>query len=83
MSNKKVAQAFGKVLRTTRLEKKISQAELSEITDMDRSYPSLLERGLRSPTLEMVFRLSSALKVAPDSLVERTALELLKGGGAS
>jgi transcriptional regulator with XRE-family HTH domain len=80
-----LALAFGTVLRTTRLEKGMSQDKLSEITEMDRTYPSLLERGLRAPTLGMVFRISTALQVAPAFIVERTALELCRSvaGGAS
>jgi transcriptional regulator with XRE-family HTH domain len=80
-----LARAFGTVLRTTRLEKGISQAKLAEITDMDRTYPSLLERGLRSPGLEMLFRISTALEEPPAFIVERTALELRRSeaGGAS
>jgi transcriptional regulator with XRE-family HTH domain len=71
-----LALAFGTVLRTTRLEKGISQDKLSELTNMDRSYPSLLERGLRAPSLAMVFRMSTALQVAPEFIVARTAREL-------
>jgi transcriptional regulator with XRE-family HTH domain len=49
------------------------------------SYEPTIERGLRAPTLEMVFRLSTALQVAPAFIVERTALELRRSGagGAS
>jgi transcriptional regulator with XRE-family HTH domain len=86
MSRRRIfALAFGAALRATRLENGISQEKLSEIIDVHRSYPSLLERGLRSPTLDMVFRVSTALQVAPALLVERTALELRgsEGGGES
>jgi len=45
----------------------MSQYALSNATSLDRSYISLLERGLRSPTLETMTTLARALNV---SLVE-------------
>jgi transcriptional regulator with XRE-family HTH domain len=76
MRTKKIAVAFGRVLRESRLQKGISQEKLASICDFDRTYPSLLERGLRSPTLAMVFRLSQALEVNPALLVTKAFEEL-------
>ena len=76
MRTRKVAIAFGRVLRETRLQKSLSQDKLASLCDFDRTYPSLLERGLRSPTLAMIFRLSQALDVNPSLLVTRTLDEL-------
>jgi transcriptional regulator with XRE-family HTH domain len=76
MRTRKVALAFGRVLRETRVQKGITQDHLASICDLDRTYPSLLERGLRSPTLAMIFRLSEALSVNPSLLVMRTYDEL-------
>jgi transcriptional regulator with XRE-family HTH domain len=76
MRTQKVAIAFGRVLREIRQQKGISQDNLASLCDFDRTYPSLLERGLRSPSLAMVFRLSVALDVNPSSLVRRTYDEL-------
>ena len=49
----RVARAFGIVLRITRRRQGLSQDRLSERSDHDRTYPSLLERGLRAPSLSM------------------------------
>jgi transcriptional regulator with XRE-family HTH domain len=76
MRTRKVAIAFGRVLRETRLQKNLSQDKLALLCDFDRTYPSLLERGLRSPTLAMIFRLSQALDVNPSLLVAKTLDEL-------
>ncbi len=76
MRTRKVALAFGRVLREARLQKGISQDTLASMCDFDRTYPSLLERGLRSPTLAMVFRLAEALDITPSLLVTRTYDEL-------
>ena len=76
MRTRKVAVAFGRVLREARLQKGISQDSLAALCEFDRTYPSLLERGLRSPTLAMIFRLSEALDINPSLLVTRTYDEL-------
>jgi transcriptional regulator with XRE-family HTH domain len=76
MRTRKVAIAFGRVLREVRLQKGLSQDRLASLCDFDRTYPSLLERGLRSPTLAMIFRLSQALDINASLLVTRTQDEL-------
>lgn len=71
-----VARAFGLALRAARVERGISQDRLSEICDLDRTYPSLVERGLRCPTLTMLLRLADALAVEPSRLVTETVERL-------
>ena len=71
-----VARAFGSALREARVERGISQDTLSEICDVDRTYPSLVERGLHCPTLTMLLRLSDALAVEPSRLVTETLKRL-------
>jgi transcriptional regulator with XRE-family HTH domain len=66
-----VRQAFGRVLRESRQERRLSQEVLAELADLDRTTPSLLERGLRQPTLGVVFLLGRALEVDPRELVGR------------
>jgi XRE family transcriptional regulator, regulator of sulfur utilization len=67
-----VAQAFGAALRAARRDKGLTQEQLAEIGGFDRSYPSLLERGLRTPTLGVIFRLADALGVDAPQLVLAT-----------
>jgi len=66
-----VRQAFGRVLRESRQERRLSQEVLAELADLDRTTPSLLERGLRQPTLGVVILLGRALEVDPRELVGR------------
>jgi transcriptional regulator with XRE-family HTH domain len=73
MGTKTIPQAFGEVLRDCRTKAGISQENLAFKVDLDRTYISLLERGLRQPTLEMLFRLAGVLGIAPATLVARTA----------
>ena len=73
MGAKTVAEAFGQILRDCRRKAGISQEELAGRANVDRTYVSLLERGLRQPTLDSLFRLAHALGVAPATMVSRTA----------
>lgn len=68
--------AFGKVLRSLRLENKKTQEVLAFDADLQRHYISLLERGSSSPTLKTLFRLANALNISPDQLVVRVVTEL-------
>jgi len=61
--------AFGRVLRGARLDAGYSQEELAERADMDRTYPSLLETGKRSPTITTIFFLASALGISAIELI--------------
>jgi transcriptional regulator with XRE-family HTH domain len=63
-----IARAFGLTLKTLRKERRLSQDRLAELCNFDRTYPSLLERGLRSPTVSMLLRVANALDVEPARL---------------
>ncbi len=76
MRRQKVAIAFGRVLREARKAKGLSQEELAGDAEFDRTYPSLLERGLRTPTLTVLFQLARVLDVSAATLVNRTLEEL-------
>lgn len=71
-----VSAAFGAVLKTARAGAGVTQEKLAELADIDRTYPSLLERGLREPGLGVVIRLGEALQVDPVLLVRMTLLRL-------
>ena len=61
--------AFGRVLRSYRERAGLSQEELAELTDLHRTYISLLERGLNSPSLRTLVGLSRALGVTLTEMV--------------
>lgn len=63
---------FGQVLRRLRTEREISQSDLAFECGLDRTYISLLERGLRQPTLTTLVLLGGALKVDAAELVRQT-----------
>jgi transcriptional regulator with XRE-family HTH domain len=59
----KVLKDFGKKLKQFRLANGLSQEQLSAITDMDRSYISDIERGLRNVSLKNIEVLADALAI--------------------
>ncbi len=65
-----IESEFGRILKKLRLEKNISQVELAELSQLDRTFISLLERGLRQPSLTSIFQIAIALKVRPSEIVE-------------
>lgn len=67
---------FGKILKILREERNLSQEQLANKSTLDRTYISLLERGLRQPTLNTVFLLSNALNIKPTCLVEKVYNEV-------
>ncbi len=61
--------AFGQTLRHFRKKIKFSQEKLSQESGLDRSYISLLERGLRQPSLTSMLQLSKALNISSVDLI--------------
>ena len=64
---------FGEILRAYRLEKQLTQEQLSERVDVLRSFISSLENGTRQPSLDMVLRLAKALDITPGKLIDPIA----------
>ena len=62
---------FGEILREQRRKSKLSQEELAEATEFDRTFISRLERGLTQPSLTSLVKLASALGVPASTLVKR------------
>lgn len=71
-----VISVFGKVLRKLREGKKLSQEKLAEYCDLDRTYISMLERGLRQPTITTLFKIADALDISPSELVRKVEKEI-------
>lgn len=71
---------LGVVLRGLRKKRGLSQEGLSFESGLDRTYISLLERGIRNPTLSTIQRLASALHVSSARLVHLVEVAATKGG---
>lgn len=64
-------KAFGAVLREVRKERGLSQEDLGFESGYHRTYVSLLERGLKCPSLQTIFELARALGIHPSELLAR------------
>jgi transcriptional regulator with XRE-family HTH domain len=62
-------QQFAARLSQLRREKRITQDELAELIDKTTDYISLLERGERSPSFEVILELAEALSVPASYLL--------------
>jgi transcriptional regulator with XRE-family HTH domain len=71
MGNAGLSKAFGVVLRELRLSKKLTQEELADLAQFDRTFIGLLERGERSASLETVFKLAAVLGVSSSRLIAK------------
>ena len=60
---------IGRVIRDFRESKKMSQEVLSGLAGLDRTHYSKIERGLRSPTVDTVFKIAHALDVPPHEII--------------
>jgi len=68
---KNLPKAFGAVLKEFRLEKKLSQQELADYSEVDRAYISQLELGDSVPSIVTIFKLAEVLKVKPQDIIGR------------
>jgi len=62
--------AFGAAVRAERERRGLSQEELGFEAELDRTYVSGIERGVRNPTVVTIRRIAAALGVAPSKLVK-------------
>ena len=64
-------KAFGAVLREIRKATGLSQMDVDVQFGIDRTYLSAIERGIQSPTLRTIIRLSRAFDVRPSEMIRR------------
>ncbi|MEJ7790640.1 MAG: helix-turn-helix transcriptional regulator [Gaiellaceae bacterium] len=70
--DKPIAVTFGAVLREKRQAAGISQEQLADRAGLHRTYVSLIERGKRTASIEVVRRVASALGVTMADLISAT-----------
>jgi transcriptional regulator with XRE-family HTH domain len=64
-----MAEAVGLAIRRVRKQQGNSQAELAWQADLDRTYISGVERGVRNPSLLSLVRIAAALDIRLSRLV--------------
>jgi transcriptional regulator with XRE-family HTH domain len=65
------AHAFGDALRELREERGLSQEAAALACGVDRSYYGKIERGMKSPTLSTLWRISDGFETQPSALLSR------------
>ncbi len=60
MSNK-LHNAFSSAIKKLRLQHKLSQEDLASIAEIDRTYISGIERGVRNPTIKSIQKIIDSL----------------------
>jgi transcriptional regulator with XRE-family HTH domain len=72
-------RAFGHVLRVLRIDHGVTQEQLGFELGFHRTYISLLERGIKSPSLGAIFRIAAVLGVSPAELLQQVEAHLARG----
>jgi transcriptional regulator with XRE-family HTH domain len=65
-----VSKLFGKAVRNRRIAAGLSQEKLAESAGLHPTYVSMVERGVRNPTLDVAARIAKALKVGLPRLID-------------
>ncbi len=69
MDKSEFNKRLGLLIRKKRIEKGLTQLELADAMNLDYQYISRVERGLISPTLFWMTKLSSALNIPFSDLI--------------
>ena len=72
----KIDNTFGAILRKKRISKKLTQEALSIESSLSRAYISELEMGHKDPSLYTIFKLASALKIKPSTIVDEVERQI-------
>lgn len=70
MDNKEILLSFGQRVKSLRLQKGLSQEQLAMQADLDRTYISGIERGIRNVSLVNLCKLAKSLNIKVSELTE-------------
>ncbi len=74
-SRKKILLALGLLVKQQRTALGISQEELGFRANLDRTYISGVERGVRNPSITALVNLASGLGITVANLLEKLEIE--------
>ena|SRR5258706_6280392 len=69
-----IVEKFGRRVRELRVSQGLSQEDLAELCDLDRTYVNGIERGKRNVGLRNIGAIALALNVLPSQLFEGITL---------
>lgn len=61
---------FGERVRAIRAKRGISQERLADLAELDRTYISGIERGIRNVSLMNIVKIADALDIKPSELLK-------------
>jgi transcriptional regulator with XRE-family HTH domain len=79
MDEQRLKEVFGQELRKARNAVGISQEKLALLIGLDRTYISMLERGLRQPTLTTIFLLCPPLNLTSVDMLKKVQSSFNEG----
>lgn len=71
-----LAVAFGEALRQVRVAKGLRMLPLSHLAGLAGNYVSVLERGMKTPSLAVLLALAESLGITPQELLALTLVKL-------
>jgi transcriptional regulator with XRE-family HTH domain len=72
----KISVAFGKVVKQERQKRGLSQEALAHEADIHRTHIGFIERGERSPSVDVAAKVAGALGVPLSKLIAQTERRL-------
>jgi len=63
------SKAFGIVISRLRVQKNLTQEQLSGLANIARSHLAALESGQKNPKLDTIWKLAEALNIKPSQLI--------------
>ncbi|NUM33715.1 MAG: helix-turn-helix transcriptional regulator [Candidatus Brocadiae bacterium] len=73
-----VRVAFANILKHLRKQRNINQEKFGEMVGLHRTYISQLERGLKSPSLDVLYHIANSLNIKLSVLMNLVERELKK-----
>jgi transcriptional regulator with XRE-family HTH domain len=61
---------FGRRLKELRIQRRLSQEKLAELSDLHRNYVGVIERGQQNISLLNIVKLAHGLSVRPAKLMD-------------
>lgn len=77
-NNEQISRAFGQILKSERLARRMSQEKLAE-SGLTPNYISELERGIKSPTVNSVFKICHVFSMKPSELFKKIEEHIEEG----
>lgn len=69
------SKIVGRVIKNFREERKLSQEVLSGLAGIDRSHLSKIELGLRSPTVNALYKIANAMDLKASEILSAAERE--------